>query len=326
MSLDQSDVSAPLVVQRWRRYGHDRAYVKAGTHDLGYRDLLTGVTHCPQRADVETVERATAEMFDHATGVRRAAEYRHRHSPDATDEPKSRPAPKPAAEAKPADLRPDRDLAHNQPGEAARERARNLRDAAPIRTFFSRAVGAKTDERAWRIGADGEEDVARRLAKLGEGWRVLHAVPVGERGSDIDHVVIGPGGVFTINAKHHPDANVWVGGGTVKVNGFNQPYVRNSRHEATRAAKLLSAAAGVEIPVRGVVAVVGAQRGFTVKRQPDDVTVVNRRDVLKYLRETLPVLDETAIETIYAVARHLATWNSKTVTWHDFVPTDQSAT
>jgi hypothetical protein len=25
--------------------------------------------------------------------------------------------------------------------------------------------------------------------------------------ADIDHVVIGPAGVFTVNAKHHPDAN-----------------------------------------------------------------------------------------------------------------------
>ncbi|MDP9431276.1 MAG: NERD domain-containing protein [Actinomycetota bacterium] len=50
----------------------------------------------------------------------------------------------------------------------------------------------KTDERAWRIGADGEKAVAARLAELGDRWRVLHAVPVGERGSDIDHVVIGP--------------------------------------------------------------------------------------------------------------------------------------
>ena len=100
-----------------------------------------------------------------------------------------------------------------------------------------------TDERAWRIGADGEEKVGSQLAKVARRdprWRVLHAIPVGVRGSDIDHLVIGPGGVFAVNAKHHPGAKVWVGGITVTVDGFRQPYVRNSRYEANRAAKLLA--------------------------------------------------------------------------------------
>ncbi|MBG6212216.1 hypothetical protein RCH23_000129 [Cryobacterium sp. CAN_C3] len=41
------------------------------------------------------------------------------------------------------------------------------------------------------------------LSKLGPEWTVLHAVPVGSGSSDIDHVVIGPAGVFTINTKNH---------------------------------------------------------------------------------------------------------------------------
>jgi hypothetical protein len=44
-------------------------------------------------------------------------------------------------------------------------------------------------------------------------------LPVGDRDSDIDHVVIGPVGVFTIDAKNHPQANVWVRDDTCKVNG-----------------------------------------------------------------------------------------------------------
>jgi hypothetical protein len=91
-----------------------------------------------------------------------------------------------------------------------------------------------TDERAWRIGADGERKVADRLARLPQAWTVLHALPVGARGADIDHLVIGPGGVFTINTKHHPDARIWVGGDTFLVNGKRYPYVRNARHEAAR--------------------------------------------------------------------------------------------
>ncbi len=56
----------------------------------------------------------------------------------------------------------------------------------------------------WFAGAVGEMQVGRILAKLGEEWTVLHAVPVGEGRTDIDHVVIGPAGLFTINNEAPP--------------------------------------------------------------------------------------------------------------------------
>ncbi len=322
MSVDHSDASSPVVVQRWKRYQHDRAYVKIGDQDLGYRDLATGVVQCDRAELVDTVTQATADLYARAQSAAAACAYTPRHDapevqvPDAAQQS----APSISSTQQTSPLEPDRDLAMNVPGQAARQQAIELRDAAPVRTLLARVVGAKTDERAWRIGADGETEVARRLGRLGLGWRVLHAVPVGERGSDIDHVVIGPGGVFTINAKNHPQANVWVGGDTVKVNGFNQPYIRNSRHEARRAAKLLSAAAGFDVEVRGIVAIMGAQRGFTVKAQPRDgvVSVITRKQVDAHLQAAPAVLGVPSIERIFAVARHLATWHPSTVRWDDF--------
>ena len=129
------------------------------------------------------------------------------------------PGPQPAA-------RPWIDLATNPAGAEAREQAVAARDAAPVKTLLARVRGKNTAERAWRIGADGEEKVAARLAKVARKdprWRFLHAIPVGDRGSDIDHLVIGPGGIFTVNAKHHPGAKIWVGGDTFMVNGHRQP-------------------------------------------------------------------------------------------------------
>lgn len=169
----------------------------------------------------------------------------------------------------------------------------------------------RTDERAWRVGADGEEAVAAQLAKLGPEWRVLHAVRVGERGSDIDHVVIGPGGVFTVNAKHHPNTSVWVGGDTFMINGQRVPYIRNSRYEARRAARLLAEQVGFPVDVVGIVTVVGAHKGFTVKKQPEDgaVIVVPRRRITHYLRTLSLRLQPPQIEAIYEVARRSTTWH-----------------
>jgi Nuclease-related domain len=217
-------------------------------------------------------------------------------------------------------LLPDRDLALNQPGAAARCAPVAPSEAASAPTFLSRAFGKKTDDRTSKAGADAELEIAELLRALDGRWRVLHAIPVGNRGSDIDHIAIGPAGVFTINAKHHPDAKVWVGGDTFKVNGRNQRYVRNSRHEAARAAKLLTARAQFDVDVRAIIAVVGAQHGLMVKEQPADgvVTVVTAPMLVKHLEALPNVLGAPSRDRIYDVARHLATWQPKNVSWTDF--------
>jgi hypothetical protein len=193
------------------------------------------------------------------------------------------------------------DLAARRPGAMARQQALALRKAAPVRTVVARLFGVDTDERAWRIGAGGEEKVGAQLAKLTRRdprWRVLHAVPVGHNGADIDHVVIGPGGVYTLNAKHHPNAKIWVGANTFLVNGQRQPYLRNSRHEATRAARLLTAACGFPVAVTGVVVPVNA----------DDI--VNRSRLASWLRSQDEVLNDTSVTAIFDAARQPATWTT----------------
>ncbi len=199
------------------------------------------------------------------------------------------------------------DLVGNRPGQAAREQAVARRRAAPFKTFAARVLRVHTDERAWRVGADGEEKIAARLARLPGTWRVLHAVPVGTRGSDIDHLVVGPGGVFTVNTKHHPGAAVWVGGATFLVNGQRQPYVRNSRHEAQRAARLLSAAVAAPVAVSAMIAVVGADP-FTVKSQPEGVHVVGRRQLPNWLSGLRVTLSEEQVAAVFQAARRSDTW------------------
>jgi hypothetical protein len=52
---------------------------------------------------------------------------------------------------------------------------------------------------AWRRGAVGERRTARVLAALErQGWAVLHDLAVPRSQANLDHLVIGPGGVFVI--------------------------------------------------------------------------------------------------------------------------------
>jgi hypothetical protein len=53
----------------------------------------------------------------------------------------------------------------------------------------------------WARGAQGERKVGAVLEGLGPGWHVLHDVALGH--GNIDHVLVGPAGAFTIETKSH---------------------------------------------------------------------------------------------------------------------------
>ena len=57
-------------------------------------------------------------------------------------------------------------LVTRKAGGSARDQAKQLRDEEPVRTRLARLLQVHTDERAFRVGAVGEETVGRRLAKL----------------------------------------------------------------------------------------------------------------------------------------------------------------
>ena len=171
---------------------------------------------------------------------------------------------------------------------------------APVRTIVTRVIGLRTELVA---------DQLAKLVKRDQRWRVLHSIPVGERGSDIDHLVIGPAGVFTLNAKHHPEARIWVAGDAVRVNGHAQPYVRNSRHEAVRAGRLLTAATGREVSAHGVVVPVGAD-SLTIKEQPRDVSVVARSGLVAWLLALPETLTGPCAAVIYDAARRPEVWST----------------
>ncbi|MFE7630931.1 nuclease-related domain-containing protein [Kocuria sp. NPDC057446] len=130
-----------------------------------------------------------------------------------------------------------------------------LQEGQPPRTWWGRLTGASplsAESRSWYRGAVGEIAVGQILGRLGPAWTVLHAVPVGAGASDIDHVLIGPAGVFTLNTKNHSGKTVWVADRAIRVDGHQQHYLSHSRHEAARAAKRLSAVVGEPVPVTPV--------------------------------------------------------------------------
>jgi hypothetical protein len=171
------------------------------------------------------------------------------------------------------------------------------------------------DARSWFKGAIGEREVARALDALGSEFTVLHAVPVGKRSTDIDHVVVGPTGVFSINTKNHSGQEVWVGGRTLLVNGQRTPHVHRALTEGERATALLSAAAGSPIVVQPLIVVAAAKLRFGEK--PPAVVTLRPDQIGSWIAGLPRAHSDEAVRYLGMLAEERGTWHVDAVVLND---------
>ena len=82
--------------------------------------------------------------------------------------------------------------------------------------------------------------------------------------------------------------------------------MRNSRHEAARASRLLSTARGFPVLVSELVVTVGAT--LDVKTASAEVTVLEAQALTRWLRQQPATLSVSTLGHVYAAARRESTW------------------
>ncbi|MDX3067824.1 nuclease-related domain-containing protein [Streptomyces scabiei] len=197
------------------------------------------------------------------------------------------------------------DLSRNRPGDAVRRKIQELQPNPLLRLIGRWAPGSEI--RSWADGLTGECVTGKRLARLnGRGWFTLHAVQW-PSGADIDHLAIGPAGVFSINSKRHRGKTVWYGDSAITINGASTRHVAISQSEARRVSRALSRRCGAEVPVRPVISVVHAAK-LTVKNANPPVLVLAVDELDRVLSGLSPALSAEQVAHIYRVARESRTW------------------
>jgi Nuclease-related domain len=157
------------------------------------------------------------------------------------------------------------------------------------------------DAVAWRRGAAGERRTARQLRQLERrGWAVLHDLAVPGSRANLDHLVIGPGGVFVIDSKQYrgrlqldPSGRLWHGRFPLA------PALRAVSFEADQAAQILTDPDVVVVPVMAI-------HGTRVpwgKVVMDGVPVVPARRLPSMLRELSAVLGPERVAALADQAR-----------------------
>lgn len=276
-----------LVVKHWKRHGHDRLYVATESGDtVAWYDCKSGHLKVLQASYRDQVLDALAP---HLAGP---------SSPVSVASPSTAALPP---------LPVTDDLAANRPGDSLLPQLKG----APtwLNRQMMRLWRQSDDSDSWRKGVAGERIAGAKLDRLKRrGWHPLHSIPL-PSGADIDHLLIGPGGVFCLNTKYFRNARVWVGDSAVKVNGGRgHPYVRNSRHEGSRASAVLTRACGFPVKVAPVLVFVSAAN-IAVAQSLGDVKVIKDREISSFRRQ-VGVLRPEEIEFVYAVARDRRTWLS----------------
>ena len=158
-----------------------------------------------------------------------------------------------------------------------------------------------SDAVAWRRGAAGERRTARLLARLErDGWAILHDLALPRSRANLDHLVIGSGGVFVIDSKQYrgrlqldPSGRLWHGRYSLT------PILRAVSWEADRVAQVLPDPGVAVVPI---VAVHSAQVPWG-KVVVEGVPVVAARRLPSMLRQLPAVLGPERVAHLADQAR-----------------------
>jgi hypothetical protein len=154
---------------------------------------------------------------------------------------------------------------------------------------------------AWRRGAAGERRTARLLDSLErQGWAVLHDLMVSGTRANIDHLVIGPGGVFVIDSKQYRGHLLLDASGRLWHGRYPlAPALRAVDFEADQAALVLT---DPDVVVAPILAVHGAQVPWG-KVVSDGVPVLAARRLPSMLRQLPAVLGSERVTNLAEQAR-----------------------
>ncbi len=156
-----------------------------------------------------------------------------------------------------------------------------------------------------RLGRDGEKIVGQSLEQLREsGYKVFHDLVDIDGVFNIDHIIIGSTGVFTVETKTRSKAGgvrkVEYNGSTIKIDGLVPD--RNPIFQAKAQARWLEyfifESTGIKINVKPVVVYPG---WFVESRQAGtDVWVLNEKAFLSFLQKEEDTLNGEQVNLISA--------------------------
>ena len=165
------------------------------------------------------------------------------------------------------------------------------------------------DARPAYIDAMGAIAAASRLEQLSDDWTVVNSVPLGAGDGELDHLVIGPGGVFVLATRNYRGLRVRAGGNILAVDGHKTEEIRAIRYAERRATDVLRQAIGAHVTISPVI-VVADCASLTIESKAPAVPVLSIDRIPRWFHNRDRVLSDAAVKRIVEVAQRDSTWNS----------------
>lgn len=170
--------------------------------------------------------------------------------------------------------------------------------------YVTKIIKLLSDRRDLRLGLDGELAVAEELNKLMlDGYHVYHDFPAEK--FNIDHILIGRGGIFAVETKARSKRKKKRGTTTYEVTydgnklsfpgGYDIDSLTQAKSQGKWLEKWLTSAVGERVGVEPVVTL----PGWYVKRtKPEGFSVLNPKEIRGYVASKKSLLSEAMIKRI----------------------------
>lgn len=198
------------------------------------------------------------------------------------------------------------------PGQAVMNEVVAVQRTRAPRSRIARFFGASPltpHARALYRSALGELVVGDTLDHLGPEWDVLHVIPVAGNQEEIDHLVIGPPGVFSIATENFPGEDIWVGGEILLVGNRHDDGIPKAKRIALTASSILSEASGRPVVVEPILVVVNPRK-LILREQPAGLIVISSKQLLRWLTKLERTMFGDDVAAVSDVADRNTTWQS----------------
>lgn len=181
---------------------------------------------------------------------------------------------------------------------------------------FRKILVARKKIKAMKLGRDGERAVGQYLEEMREkGYRVFHDL-VGDN-FNVDHVVISPTGVFTIETKTFSkpvkgDATIRVNNGILTINGrgTERDALKQAKAQAKWVNTILRESTGKNYPVKPVIVFPGWYVEPLSRNESRDVWVLNPKVLPSFIENEPEMIEhQDVMLATYHLARHIRTSN-----------------
>ena len=166
----------------------------------------------------------------------------------------------------------------------------------------AKAIAEPDHIRAWGIGAKGEEITARELDRLPAPHVSLHDLRIPGTRANVDHVVIGPGGVFVVETKRM-QGKLSVRKDVVYIGGRRTGMVEEVMREAGAVKTALDRGGYGHVRVQPLLYLQKVDAGWLLPR-PGGIPILMGGGLRRHIQRAKPVLDDA---TIVGVQRMIET-------------------